>query len=603
MIASAKELGLGEEHNGILRLVELGIDAPVGTDAIALLGLDDVAVEINVTPDRGYALSIRGVAREYSHATGATFRDPGAAAVRTRSQLGHAASPSPSTTSPRSAAASAHPSSSPASCATSTRRKPTPAWMIARLTLAGIRSLGILIDITNYVMLELGQPDPRLRPRQAQRRHHRAPRARGREARDPRRQGARRSHAEDLLITDESGPIGLAGVMGGGTTEMGRATRNVLIEAATFDPVSIARTARRHKLPSEASRRFERGVDPLDPVRRRAARRRPDGRVRRRHDRRRVTAARCSPSCRVAGHRRCPSASSQGLIGVDYTRDRGRSARSADRLRASDERADELARHRRRRGAPTSPTSGRSPRRSPASRATTASRRCCRRRRRAAASPPRSRAAVASRNALAAAGYVETPSFPFTTEEQNDLHGSASGGHLPSVKLANPLDGQAPFLRRSLVPGLLRVAHRNVARGLHRSRAVRDRHRLPARARRARTARAFVPPLAVRPDAATLAALDASIPPQHRHVAVLLTGIDRAEAARRGRRGRRTRRRARRGPHDRLRRRRHGRGRAGRARRAAPGSHRRARRWARPRSATSASCCPPWPRPPTFPVA
>src|SRR5690606_32223671 len=78
MIASAKELGLGEEHSGILRLVELGIDAPVGTDAIALLGLDDVAVEINVTPDRGYALSLRGVAREYAHATGAAFRDPGA---------------------------------------------------------------------------------------------------------------------------------------------------------------------------------------------------------------------------------------------------------------------------------------------------------------------------------------------------------------------------------------------------------------------------------------------------------------------------------------------------------------------------------------------
>ena len=72
-------------------------------------------------------------------------------------------------------------------------------------------------------------------------------------------------HPEDLLITDDSGPIGLAGVMGGGATEMGDATRNVLIEAATFDTVSIARTARRHKLPSEASRRFERGVDPLVP--------------------------------------------------------------------------------------------------------------------------------------------------------------------------------------------------------------------------------------------------------------------------------------------------------------------------------------------------
>ena len=76
MIASARELGLGDEHNGILRLAELGLDPAPGTDAITLLGLDDVAVDVNVTPDRGYALSIRGIAREYAHATGATFRDP-----------------------------------------------------------------------------------------------------------------------------------------------------------------------------------------------------------------------------------------------------------------------------------------------------------------------------------------------------------------------------------------------------------------------------------------------------------------------------------------------------------------------------------------------
>ncbi len=76
MIASAKELGLGEDHDGILLLARLGVEAAVGSDAIALLGLDDVAVEMNVTPDRGYALSIRGIAREYHHATGAAFRDP-----------------------------------------------------------------------------------------------------------------------------------------------------------------------------------------------------------------------------------------------------------------------------------------------------------------------------------------------------------------------------------------------------------------------------------------------------------------------------------------------------------------------------------------------
>ncbi|MCU1514755.1 MAG: phenylalanine--tRNA ligase subunit beta [Microbacteriaceae bacterium] len=79
MIASTRELGLGEEHDGILRLAALGLDPEPGTDAIALLGLDDWAVEVNVTPDRGYAFSIRGIAREYSHSTGAAFRDPAAA--------------------------------------------------------------------------------------------------------------------------------------------------------------------------------------------------------------------------------------------------------------------------------------------------------------------------------------------------------------------------------------------------------------------------------------------------------------------------------------------------------------------------------------------
>ena len=323
MIASAKELGLGEEHTGILRLVELGIDAPVGTDAIALLGLDDVAVDINVTPDRGYALSIRGVAREYSHATGAAFRDPGAAARGTRSQPGSGlpdrrrrprADPRPR----RRVRVRRR-----ASCATSTRPSPTPAWMVARLTLAGIRSLGILIDITNYVMLELGQPihGYDLDKLQGGITVRRATPGEKLETLDGK---VRTLDPEDLLITDESGPIGLAGVMGGGTTEMGAATRNVLIEAATFD----TGVDRAHRAPAQAA---VRGIPPLR-ARRRPARSRssppaasptswsstPAARTTT------SSAARCSPSVRDRRHRRCRAASSQGLIGVDYTRRRDR---------------------------------------------------------------------------------------------------------------------------------------------------------------------------------------------------------------------------------------------------------------------------------------
>lgn len=517
MIASAKELGLGSEHNGILRLIDLGIDAPVGTDAIALLGLDDLAVEINVTPDRGYALSLRGVAREYSHATGAAFRDPG---------TGH------------DDAVSRTPSGFPITVADQAPirgrngatefvalivrdvdpSRPTPPWMITRLSLAGIRSLGVLIDITNYVMLELGQPIhgydlDRLQGGITVRRAEQGEKL---ETLDGQ---TRTLNAEDLLITDESGPIGLAGVMGGGPTEMSDATRNVLIEAATFDQVSIARTARRHKLPSEASRRFERGVDPLVPY---------------------VAAERVALlMVELAGgtldtelggslgstYRReaiaLPAGFVPGLIGVDYTddeivsalrligctveeRDGGWSVTAPSwRHDLSDKwtLAEEVARIE---GYDRIPSVLPTP---PSGRGLTA------------AQQGRRRVA----NALASAGFVETPSFPFTTEEQNALHGSPSGDPLPSVKLANPLDGLAPFLRRSLIPALLQVAHRNVSRGIV-DLALFEAGTVFLPKPGVPYGTSSVPPLAVRPDAATLTALDASIPPQRRHVAVLLTG-------------------------------------------------------------------------------
>ncbi|WP_314502702.1 phenylalanine--tRNA ligase subunit beta [uncultured Microbacterium sp.] len=516
MIASAKELGLGEEHSGILRLVELGIDAPVGTDAIALLGLNDVAVEINVTPDRGYALSIRGVAREYSHATGAHFRDPG---VREWGEVQHTKD---AFTSVVEDAAPIRGRIGASEFVTRIVRdvdptRPTPSWMVARLTLAGIRSLGILIDITNYVMLELGQPlhGYDLDTLTGGITVRRAVAGEKLQTLDGR---LRDLDVEDLLITDESGPIGLAGVMGGGTTEMTDTTRNVLLEAATFDPVTIARTARRHKLPSEASRRFERGVDPNIPFV--AAQRavelmvayaggtddREGGALLTRYE---------FPGIEL------PFGFVEGLIGVDYTRDEIVGAlkmiggagheREGDfvvfppswRPDLTDKwtLAEEVARIEGYDRIPSvlpTPPSGRGL--TPAQQG----------RRRVA-------------NALAAAGYVETPSFPFTTDEQNDLHGSASGGHLPSVKLANPLDGQSPFLRRSLIPNLIRVAHRNVARGFT-DLALFESGTVFLPRPGVTYGTDVVPPLAVRPDAATLAALDASIPPQRRFVAVLLAG-------------------------------------------------------------------------------
>src|SRR5690606_25235619 len=126
-------------------------------------------------------------------------------------------------------------------------------------------------------------------------------------------------------------------------------------------------------------------------------------------------------------------------------------------------------------------------------------------------------------NALAAGGFVETPSFPFTTQEQNDLHGSADGSRIAGVRLANPLDGQAPYLRRSLVPGLLQTAHRNISRGLT-DLAIFEAGAVFLPVDGVTYGTDAVPPLGERPSDETLAALNASIPPQARHLAVLLTG-------------------------------------------------------------------------------
>jgi len=257
MMASAKELSLNDDHGGIIRLHEMGLDPKVGSSAIELLNLADTAAEINVTPDRGYCFSIRGVAREYSHATGAEFRDP----------IGNA---QPEVASGFELSVDdPHGIRGKVGCDRFVLRtvrgvdatRPTPPWMIARLKLAGMRSISLVVDITNYVMLELGQP---LHAYDLQKLSggilvRRANLGETLKTLDGQ---VRKLDVEDLLITDGSGPIGLAGVMGGESTEVTDSTVDVIIEGAHFDPVSIARSARRHKLISEASKRFERGVDP-----------------------------------------------------------------------------------------------------------------------------------------------------------------------------------------------------------------------------------------------------------------------------------------------------------------------------------------------------
>jgi phenylalanyl-tRNA synthetase beta chain len=254
MICSARELGLGEDGEGI---IVLPTDAGrPGDDAFGVLHLDDAVIEFEINPDRAYALSLRGIARDAALAYGAPYTDPAARDVPAANDDGYPVIVDDAAGCPVFVARTVtgfDPSS------------PTPDWMARRLAQAGMRPISLGVDVTNYVMLELGQPI------HGYDRSKLSGAIRVRRATEGERlttlDGIRRSlSAEDLLITDDSGPIGIAGTMGGETTELSGTTTDLVIEAAHFDAVSVFRTEKRHKLPSEASRRFERGVDPELPA-------------------------------------------------------------------------------------------------------------------------------------------------------------------------------------------------------------------------------------------------------------------------------------------------------------------------------------------------
>jgi phenylalanyl-tRNA synthetase beta chain len=253
MICSARELDLGDDAMGIIVLSPGEADA--GDDAAALLQVNDSVLELEVTTDRGYALSMRGVARDTALAYGLDFDDPAGLPTDVGDGESYPVHVEDAAGCPLFVARTVtgfDPSA------------PTPRWMARRLQLAGMRPISLAVDVTNYVMLELGQPihgydRDRLQGPIAVRR------ARGAEQVRTLDGVERTMDGSELLITDDSGPIGMAGVMGGEPTEISAATTSVVIEAAHFDSVTVGRTARRHKLISEASRRFDRGVDPRLP--------------------------------------------------------------------------------------------------------------------------------------------------------------------------------------------------------------------------------------------------------------------------------------------------------------------------------------------------
>jgi phenylalanyl-tRNA synthetase beta chain len=251
MLCSAKELGLSDDHSGLL---ELAADAKPGEDAYRALRLDERVFTLKLTPNRADCLSVLGVAREVAALTGTPLRHPEIVKVPARSEA----------TQPVRLSA-------PEGCGRFAGRvirnvnaaAPTPAWMRERLERAGQRSISALVDVTNYVMLEMGRP------------LHVYDLDKLRGAIDVRwgRLGEKllllNGQTVDvdgavLCITDDSGPIGLAGIMGGESTKAETTTANLFLESAFFFPAAVAGRSRRYNFTSDAAHRFERGVDPAN---------------------------------------------------------------------------------------------------------------------------------------------------------------------------------------------------------------------------------------------------------------------------------------------------------------------------------------------------
>ncbi len=522
MICSEAELGMAESSPGILVLPE---GSSLGVDVVELLGLRDEVLDIAVTPDRGYTLSVRGVAREAATAFGVGFDDPG---LR-----------------PAAGAGGGHcvvlpdPSCDRYVACTLTDfdpSAPSPAWLRRRLVLAGMRPISLAVDVTNHVMLELGQPLHAfdlgaLRGQIVVRRAVAGERLTTLDGQD------RALHPGDLLITDDSGPIALAGVMGGAATEISEGTTSILLESAHFEASSVTRTARRHRLPSEASKRFERGVDAdLAPAAAAAAvallveyggaalgpvtdvdQRAPRGQLRlpvgkpgqvagRTYDPAVVRKRLLDVGCTVSGDGDLLVASGDGDLLV-ASGDGDLLVASGDGdllvtppgwrpdLTGAAELVEEVIRLE---GYDTVPVALPS---APAGRGLTESQR---------------RRRTASRS-LAASGLVEVVTPPFVAQSQLETLGYS---HLGAPRLLNPLSETEALLRPSLIPGLLSALLHNVGRGLSDVALFETGSVF----RGTGTPVPEVPKTSQRPTDEQLESLDAALPTQPRHVGMALAG-------------------------------------------------------------------------------
>ncbi|OMC23844.1 phenylalanine--tRNA ligase subunit beta [Mycobacterium colombiense] len=514
MICSAAELGLGADQSGILVLPPGTADP--GADGAAVLGLDDVIFHLAITPDRGYGMSLRGLAREIACAYDLDFVDPaGGQVVKPLPVNGEAW---PLTVQPgtgvRRFALRPVTGIDPAAV--------SPWWLQRRLLLSGIRAASPAVDVTNYVMLELGHPMHA----------HDRKRITGSFVVRFARPGEtvvtlddieRKLEPADVLIVDDTATTAIGGVMGAASTEVRADSTDVLLEAAVWDPAAVSRTQRRLHLPSEAARRYERGVDPAISV---AALDRcatlladiaggvvSDGLTDWRGDPPRddwslppIEISVDLPD-RVAGVDYAPGTTAKRLaqIGADVA-ERGDTLTVTPPSWRPDlvQPADLVEEVLRLEGLEVIP-SVLPP--APAGRGLSA----VQKRRRAIG------------KSLAQSGYVEILPTPFLPAGVFDLWGlPADDPRRTTTDVLNPLEADRPHLATTLLPALLEALVRNVSRGL----VDVSLYALAQVVQPTADTRAVdLIPVDRRPTEAEIAVLDASLPRQPQHVAAVLTGL------------------------------------------------------------------------------
>jgi phenylalanyl-tRNA synthetase beta chain len=453
MLASARELGVFDDHSGILVLPP---DTPVGVDVVEAVDLRDTVLEVKTAPNRGDILSMRGVAREVALLLGKELKPLDLSVPESASAAGGLAS-----------VAVEDEEGCPLYAARVVQgldaARPSPLWMARRLYLYGQRPLGAVVDVTNYLLLDQGQPlhafDLDLVPGQriVVRRAAQGETVRTLDGRD------RRLAPQDTVITSGEQVLALAGIMGGEDTEVRATTANVLIESAHFPPAAVRRTMRRLGMSTEGGQRWARGVDPAgaEPVCDQAARLMAD----------------LAGGTVAAGRLRAgPGVPERAAIRLDWSRSSTRLGAPAD--------PEFAAAHLRGYGCRTEVTDRRTVLAVPPSwrfdlelwadleeevargwgydqvpatlPAATGGRLTATQRLRRQA-----------REVLAGMGVTEVQTLPFLSQADLDRLGLPDGDpRRRTLRLANPLSEEAPELRTTLLPGLAEVARRNLARGL-----------------------------------------------------------------------------------------------------------------------------------------